>query len=223
MTAVWDQISKLEQQITQMLCAYSTDASHHTVENYTWYNQIYSSSSFRRAHVEVVDFRKTHNIYILHSTIFPHYNDPSPIWGFDAVCGPNKITGAFHDFSNGGDLNHPMMQWFSNQSNGIKWKKQRQLPDWATAIFSPSMIAAGNISETDELDALCNVAVNSLEYYLCNVGKELDNPCDFRAAQDYYCQNQKKNPHVVNSMVSMGVPKDTVIEFVNTVLFPESN
>lgn len=222
MTAVWDQVINLEKQLTQVISAYSTNASQHSIGDYTWYNQIYSSPTFRRAHIEIVDFRETHNIYILHSTIFPHYNDPSPIWGFDAVCGPRKITGAFHDFSNGGDPEHVMMHWFKKQSSEFKWKKPRQLPEWAQAIFSPSMIAAGNISEGEELDSLCDIAINSLEYYLSNVGKKTHKSCDYQSVQDYYCQNQKKNPHVVNSMVAMGVPKDIVVDFVDTVLFPES-
>lgn len=222
MTAIWDQIINLEKKFTQVISAYCTNVSQHAVGDYTWYNQIYSSPTFRRAHIEIVDFRETHNIYILHSTIFPHYTDPSPIWGFDAVCGPRKITGAFHDFSSGGDPEHDMMHWFKKQSSDVKWKKQRQLPEWAQNIFSPSMIAAGNISEGDELTALCNIAIDSLEYYLSNVGKTTHKMCDFQSVQDYYCQNQKKNPHVVNSMVAMGVPKDIVVDFVDTVLFPES-
>lgn len=222
MTAVWNKVSKLADAILDTFSLNSTASHIHTERNYDWTNVIFTSSRYRRAHLEVVDFRKTHNIYIVHATVFPHYNDPSPIWGFDAVCGPNKITGTFHDFSSAGDENHPMMRWFRDRVTDYQWRKPRKLPDWAQAIFSPSMIAAGNVTEGAELDALCNLAITSLQYYMLNVGNTQESLGDYCMAQDRYCRYQKKNPHVVNSMVAMGVPEDTMRQFVDTVLFPES-
>lgn len=189
--------------------------------NYNWYNAIYISDRYRRAHIEIVDNRISHKIYILHCTIFPHFNDPSPIWGFDAVCGPNKITGAFHDFSYAGDKDHAMMLWFKDRSKSIEWKKERNLPEWAQMIFSPAMIAAGNISDEDELNQLCDFGLTSLDYYLKNVGITQESGSDFHMAQNRYCYYQKQNPHVINSMVKMGVPELTMQNFVKEVLFPE--
>ena len=100
--AVWNKIEELagwiEQQFQQ-----TGQLESEPLDQYDWYNRLYTSTSYRRAHIQIVDKRSTHKIYILHATIFPHTNDPSPIWGFDAVCGLNKITGAFHDFSPAGD------------------------------------------------------------------------------------------------------------------------
>ena len=87
---------------------------------YDWYNRLYTSDRFRRAHVEIVDKTQTAKILVLHCTIFPHYNDPSPIWGCDLVCGPSKITGAFHDMSNGGDPDHELMQYFADQTKDLQ-------------------------------------------------------------------------------------------------------
>jgi hypothetical protein len=218
MTAVWNKVEQLagllKEQFLQTGKLYS-EADHNGWENY-----LYSSERYRRAHVEIVDFRKTHNLYILHSTVFPHYTDTSPIWGFDAVCGPSKITGAFHDFSSAGNDNHFMMTWFSEETKTYKWRKPRQLPPWAQAIFSPSMIAAGNVREGEELDDLCSIAENSLNYYLANVGKTSNSSSV--DAQNRYCYYQKQNPHVINSMVAMGIPRDDMIKFVNDILFPET-
>lgn len=222
MTVVWDKVKELADTITDVFSLNSTYSTSHNVGNYNWVNEVFSNSKFRRAHVEIVDFRETHKVYILHATVFPHYNDPSPIWGFDAVCGPNKITGAFHDFSAAGDPQHSMMKWFREQSIEYKWKKPRALPPWAQAIFSPSMIAAGNVSEGEELDALINLAKQSLNYYMLNVGKTQDSLADFHMAQDRYCRYQKQNPHVINSMVAMGVSKEVMQQFVDEILFPES-
>lgn len=222
MTAVWCRINQLADIIKNKISENSSSHLSHTVEGFSWYNEIYSGDSFRRAHVEIVDFRESHKIYILHCTIFPHYNDNSPIWGFDAVCGPNKITGAFHDFSNGGAPDHFMMNWFSDRVSEYKWRKPRQLPPWAQAIFSQAMIAAGNVTEGDELDDLCKIALSSLDYYLDNVGLTQESAADFHMAHDRYCRYQKQNPHVANSMVSMGVPKELMDTFIREILFPES-
>ncbi len=220
MTAVWNKIEGLAETLK---IKFAETSSTQTNDNSSgWQNYLYTGPSYRRAHVEIVDFRSSHNIYILHSTIFPHFNDPSPIWGFDAVCGPNKITGAFHDFSNAGDSNHFMMQWFAKESKSYVWNKPRNLPEWAQAIFSPSMIAAGNVREGEELDSLCDIALKSVDYYLKNVGETQDWPNDYHMAQNRYCYYQKQNPHVINSMVAMGVSEQVMIKFVNEVLFPET-
>ena len=219
MTTVWSKISALAEHIESKF--QSTGESLPVDHDYGWYNALYTSPRYRRAHVEIVDFRETHNIYILHSTIFPHFNDPSPIWGFDAVCGPTKITGAFHDFSAAGDPVHPMMRWFGNEIQYYEWQKSRNLPEWASSIFSPNIVAAGNIRAGEELDRLCELATDSLDYYLSNVGNTQQDVADYHMAQNRYCHYQKQNPHVVKSMVSMGVSEDTMKSFVNTVLFPE--
>ena len=117
MSKVWDKIEALAKQIEQKF-AETGEPDQGVTDEYGWYNAIYSSQQYRRAHVEIVDFRETCNIYILHCTVFPHFNDPSPIYGFDAVCGPNKITGAFHDFSHAGDPTRFMYLWFKAQVNG---------------------------------------------------------------------------------------------------------
>jgi hypothetical protein len=220
MTVVWDKISKLAadiedrfKQTGEPLTGFQHD--------YTWYNSLYTSSRYRRAHVEIVDFRETHNIYILHVTVFPHFNDPSPIYGFDAVCGPNKITGAFHDFSLAGDPTSFMYLWFKARVNVLEWNKPRALPEWARQIFSPAMVAAGNLQDEAEIDQLCETALTTLDFYLSKVGYDQQSGADFHMAQNRYCHYQKQNPHVIRSMVSMGVPEPTMKRFVNEILFPE--
>ena len=217
---VWSRIEQLAKDLQGKFAATSSFYSWHNFEG--WGNDLYSGPTYRRAHVEIVDFRKTHNIYILHSTVFPHFNDSSPIWGFDAVCGPSKITGAFHDFSSGGNSDHPMMKWFAEETKKYGWNKPRELPHWAKQIFSPSMIAAGNIREGRELDDLCKIAQDSIDYYLENVGETQDWPTDYLMAQNRYCRYQKQNPHVINSMVAMGIPREQMQKFVDEVLFPET-
>lgn len=220
MTVVWDKISKLAADIEDKF-KQTGEPEKDVTDDYGWYNAIYTSRSYRRAHVEIVDFRETYNIYILHCTIFPHFNDPSPIWGFDAVCGPNKITGAFHDFSISGDPTSFMWLWFNAKVHGLEWNKPRQLPEWAQQIFSPAMVAAGNLQDEQEIDQLCSTALTTLDFYLANVGKDQQDVTDYHMAQNRYCHYQKQNPHVIRSMISMGVEENTMKRFVQEVLFPE--
>ena len=221
MTAVWDKIAKLAVDIEQKFKE-TGEPLQGSAHEYSWYNSLYSSNRYRRAHVEIVDNRDTHNLYILHVTVFPHFNDPSPIYGFDAVCGPNKITGAFHDFSHAGDPQSPMYLWFKARVHGLEWNKPRALPEWAQQIFSPAMVAAGNLQDETEIDQLCNTALTTLDFYLKNVGIGQQDVADYHMAQNRYCHWQKQNPHVVKSMVSMGVPEDKIRSFVRDVLFPET-
>jgi hypothetical protein len=218
MTAVWDKIESLASYIEQRFdeTGVLLDSPH----EYTWYNKIYTSTGYRRAHIEIVDFRATHKIYILHCTIFPNANNPAPIWGFDAVCGASKITGAFHDFSWAGGCTE-MESWFADRVRNIEWNKPRELPEWARKIFSPSMVAAGNVQAGAELDGLVELAKDTLDYYLANVHKHKQADVDSTDHQNNYCYWQKQNPHVVRSMVAMGVPEDTMRQFVNEILFPE--
>lgn len=221
MNKIWDKISNLAEHIEQKFkeTGYKEPSNTH---DYNWYNSIYSSMRYRRAHVEIVDKRESYGIYILHSTIFPHFNDRSPIWGFDAICGQNKITGAFHDFSPAGDPGHQMIKWFGARTANMKWNKQRDLPNWAKEIFSSNMVAAGNIQEQEELTDLSNLVLDSLDYYLEQVGYTQQSGSDYHMAQNRYCYYQKQNPQVVKSMVSMGVPEPVITKFVDEILFPET-
>lgn len=222
MTLAWDKISKLADDITAKFNATGTTIDASSTDQYSWHNELWTSDRYRRAHVEVVDKREEHKIFILHVTVFPHFNDPSPIYGFDAVCGPNKITGAFHDFSHAGDPQSFMYLWFKARVHELEWNKPRKLPEWAQQIFSPAMVAAGNLQDEAEIDQLCSTALTTLDFYLKNIGLEQQSGADFHMAQNRYCYYQKQNPHVVNSMVAMDIPKPVIQQFVSEILFPES-
>jgi hypothetical protein len=83
------------------------------------------------------------------------------------------------------------------------------------------MVAAGNLQDELEIDQLCSTALTTLDFYLKNVGMEQQSGADYHMAQNRYCHWQKQNPHVIKSMVSMGVPEATMTQFVKEVLFPE--
>jgi hypothetical protein len=137
----------------------------HTDVDFSWKNYVWTSKNFRRAHIEIVDASATKKMWVMHMCIFPHYNCPDPIFGFDIVCGQNKITGAFHDFSKVGDSF--LYEWYQTKMSKLTWSKPRQLPEWALEIFSPNMLAAGNIQTQEELDQLKQTVIDNLNFYLC--------------------------------------------------------
>ena len=186
-----------------------------------WVNKVWASSLYRRAHIDVVDARKTKGLWMMHCCIFPHTHNPAPIFGFDVIAGKNKITGCFFDYSPAGDPEHPMLEYFSEESNKLEWNKKRKLPDWAERIFSNSMIAAGNVSESSELEQLTAMAKNGISHYLDTVGETNNTANNTIAAQNFYAQNQKMNPHTPKVMVSLGLSEEDVQMFIQQCLFPE--
>jgi len=217
----WDRVDSLAAYIRSRFADTGTEITE-DLSDYDWQNHIYVGKHYRRAHLQIIDRRDTHRVYIAHATVFPHYNDPSPIFGFDVVAGAGKITGAFLDYSSAGDPDHDMIRWFAKHVSNYSWDRIRDLPSWGRAIFSRNMVAVGNIRDREELGDFCVLSRQSLDYYLRNVGKTEQSGFDFHMAQNRYCRYQKQNPHVVRSMVSMGVPEATIQRFVDKILFPEA-
>jgi len=180
----------------------------------------YSSMRYRRAHISIVDARETKKLYLLHVTVFPHTNDPSPIFGFDIVCGPTKVSGAFHDFSISGDPTSFMYLWYKAKVAGLEWNKPRELPDWGKAIFSPAMVAIGAVGE-EELDAFIKLGLENLDFYLANVGKDQQDVATYEMAQNRYCHYQKQNPRTPASLQHLGFTEQEAFDFVANNLFPE--
>jgi len=223
MIEVWPEANKLADNIINKFAGYEVvqidpKYEHHS-DNFTWKNYLWTCSRFRRAHIEIVDATKNHKMWVMHMCIFPHYDSPDPIFGFDVVCGKNKITGAFHDFSR--VSNSHVYDWYQDKMSKVEWNKPRELPGWAKAIFSPNMVAAGNIQTQEELDQLTQTVIDNLDYYLYNIGT-VDKWKQHFEAHNNYCKNQKLNPHTPAMMVNFGVDKTVFMNFMDEILFPET-
>lgn len=181
---------------------------------------MFSSGRYRRAHISTINAIETNKLFLLHVTIFPHLHDPSPIYGFDIVCGPTKVSGAFHDFSLSGDKESFMYLWFESKVKGLEWNKPRELPDWGKAIFSPAMVAIGAVGQT-ELDEFILIGLETLDFYLANVGLEQQDVASFEMAQNRYCHYQKQNPRTPASLQHLGFTKEEAELYVRDTLFPE--
>lgn len=221
---VWDTLIEIQHLLEDNFGRTGQEINEPGMERFNqpgWVNRVWSSDLYRRAHVDVVDARATKGLWMMHCCIFPHIHNPAPIYGFDVIAGKNKITGCFHDYSSAGDSEHPMMDWFAEEAQKLDWNKTRKLPDWAERIFSPSMIAAGNVSDEKELEQIFAMARHTVAHYLSTVAETNNTVNNTIEAQNYYCENQKQNPHTPRVMVSLGLSEADVQVFIQECLFPE--
>lgn len=186
-----------------------------------WINRVWSGENYRRAHIDVVDVRNTKKLWMMHCCIFPHLHNSAPIFGFDVIAGPGKITGCFVDFSPTINIDHEMCKWFSKQVSTLNWKRQRELPDWAQRIFSKDMVAAGFVKEQQELEQIVNLAKTTVNYYLDTIANTNHTVNNVAQQHNYYAENQKKNPHTPRVMASLGLDQEDVHVFIEQCLFPE--
>lgn len=224
MSQVWDTLIQIQKLLEESFNKTGIEISEPGMERFNqpgWVNRVWTSDKYRRAHVDVVDTRDSKGLWMMHCCIFPHTHNPAPIYGFDVIAGKNKITGCFHDYSKAGDDNHPMMQWFADEVAKLEWRRERALPEWATNIFSKSMIAAGNVQDEQELEQIFEIVKTTISHYLSTVSETNNTAEDTTEAQNYYAINQKCNPHTPRVMASLGLDPEDIRVFIQDCLFPE--
>ena len=219
MSVIFDKMKELSSELYLEIAKGNREIERSDLNKYPWTNRIFRGNRFRRGHLEVLDVTESKKMWIMHICIFPHLDDSSPIFGFDVICGANKITGVFLDFSCA-DESHPMNIWFKEKTKDLVWKKDRELPDWGKRIFSPNMIAAGQVNTDEELEQVINVAKECLKYYVQNVGMTIGH-FNNSLAHNHYCVNQKQNVHTQRFLVNCGYDPKDVSLFIDKHLFPE--
>ena len=223
MSKVWDTLIEIQNLLEESFERTGTEIFEPGMDRFNqpgWINRVWTSDRYRRAHVDVVDARETKGLWMMHCCIFPHTHNPAPIYGFDVIAGKNKITGCFHDYSPAGDQFHPMIEWFGEQVAKLEWRRERELPDWAKRIFTTHMVAAGNVQDEAELQQITDLARTTLAHYLESVAETNNTTLDTTSYQNYYCDNQKQNPHTPRVMASLGLDEDDVRVFIQDCLFP---
>ena len=226
---IWDTLIKTQDDILDIFNEYAEETEEKTLNKFNqpengWLNRVWANKHVRRAHIDVVDVRKDKSLWMMHVCCFPTLDNGAPIYGFDVIAGKTKMTGAFHDFSSSsGGEDHPMVQWYQDEVKDFIPEKKRELPEWATNIFTPSMIAASNVKE-EEASVIIQIALDNLFTYLDTIGEhtgEGDRDLTL-ASQNYYCHNQQQNPHTPRVMKSLGLNETDVEKFCTDMLFPKS-
>ena len=227
MSIIWDRLIECKDEIIQIFDASATEYNEPGMDHFNndlWVNRVWRNDDVRRAHIDVVDARESKGLWMMHVCVFPVTNNDGPIYGFDVIAGKNKMTGAFHDFSaSSGGINHPMIEGYKEAVADFIPKKQRQLPEWATNIFTDKMLAAGNVSTEEEAVAIIELAQDNLRAYFGEIGEFTGNADEVStiAAQNYYCHNQQQNPHTPRTMKSLGLDEADVDRFCTDMLFPK--
>lgn len=233
MSVLWDRLIDCQHEIIDLFEKHGEETAEPGLDSFNkpesgWINRVWINDSVRRAHIDVVDARETKRLWMMHVCCFPVLGNNAPIYGFDVIAGQNKITGAFHDFSplfgaEEGDLHHPLQEWYAHAVEEFVPSKKRTLPEWAQNIFSPEMIAAGNVRTEDEAVSIIDLALENLSVWFESVPQYNNtmNPDQTVVAHDYYSINQQQNPHTANVMKSLGLDPDSVDTFCRDMLFPK--
>ena len=224
---IWDRLIKWKDETVNLLNKELVEYNEPGMDRFNndefgWVNRTWKNDYIRRAHVDVVDVRDSKKLWMAHVCLFPELTNGGPIYGFDIIAGEKKVTGAFHDFSPLLQKQHPLTEWFIEENKWFTPSKERELPDWAKAIFSGGMIAAGNVQDEKELNQICTMAVSNLANYIDKIRGhhgEADRE-DVIKAQNYYCEHQQQNPHTPRVMQSLGLPEDDIKLFCEDNLFP---
>lgn len=229
MSIIWNKLIECQDNIIQIFNEQATEFQEPGLDYFNkpdggWINRVWKNDHIRRAHIDVVDARKTKGLWMMHVCIFPDLRNNGPIYGFDVIAGAKKMTGAFHDFSaSSGGEDHPMVIGYKDAVKDFIPSKKRELPEWAQNIFTDSMIAAGNVRSEEEATAIIDLAVNNLETYFKEIPEYAghgDRDVTL-ACQNYYCENQQQNPHTPRTMKSLGLNEADVDKFCTDMLFPK--
>tara|TARA_X000001382_G_scaffold130731_1_gene126680 strand:+ start:1162 stop:1842 length:681 start_codon:yes stop_codon:yes gene_type:complete len=224
---IWDNLIEIQRFLENKFEETGTEIQEEGMDQFNrpgWVNRVWTSNAYRRAHVDVVDARETKKLWMMHVCIFPHLSSDGPVFGFDVIAGQKKITGCFFDFSPTIDKDHKMINWFGNTMAKYGYNKTRTLPEWAQQIFSPYMVAAGNVSEESEMEMITKMIHEGAEYYLDYIERtndSMDGLFEGIKAQNRYAYYQKQNPHTPRTMTSLGLGEDDVRLFIDKCLFPE--
>ena len=222
---MWNQLLKFKDFIIEHMNDIGENYIEPEMEEFNqkdWINLTWKTKDFRRCHLDVVDVRKSKKLWMMHFCIFPILNNTSPIYGFDVIAGEKLLTGAFHDFSPI-IKKHEMNSYFDKKMKKFIPKKKRELPQWAKNIFSDSMLAASNVKDEHELKEILKISKDNLIFYTNNINKYsfFDNDINIiKERQNYYCENQKQNPHTSRVMKSLGLNDEKVNKFCSKLLFP---
>lgn len=228
MSVIWDRLIECKDEIINIFDANATEYEEPGLAHFNndlWINRVWRNDHVRRAHIDVVDARDTKGLWMMHVCVFPVLTNGGPIYGFDVIAGKNKMTGAFHDFSASADIDNPMIAGYKEAVADFIPTKQRQLPEWATNIFSDKMLAAGNVSTEEEAVAIIELAQDNLRAYFDEIGEFTGEYSSdiVTACQNYYCHNQQQNPHTPRTMKSLGLDEADVDKFCTDMLFPKIN
>jgi len=210
---IWDNYIQMAFIVNAKMISFGATEDKTVVEGDGWVHttQTYSHKKLDRGTcISIVDARESKKLWMMHVAAFAADDIPAPIYGFDIITSPTKVTGCFHDLS---QTVHDQLLFESDFVS----KRTRELPDWAKEIFSSNMIATALPSD-DQIPQLVEIGLNNLDRYL-NFLKKSEKTNDQEVINHHcskkskYCYNQLQNTNSKNVMVSLGLEKEYVESF----------
>ena len=188
-----------------------------STETLQWTNVLLESGRFRHGHVET--FVVADRLSVLHVCLFPHLDDPGPIFGFDMIAGPARVTGIFLDLSpTTGQADGPGLGEVRAAQGVGAFQHPRVLPEWGD-IFSADCLAI-RPADLDEVARAIHFAQAALD--ACLTGTRVrapDRSAEVSAGQARYIAAQRRNEHTFRMLAGLIGP-DKARGFIDQVLFP---
>lgn len=187
-----------------------------------WRNLLLTGPGFRRAHVE--DLGVPGRLAVLHVCVFPHLDDPAPVFGFDLVGGPARVTGVFMDLSP--VLTDPLPDRPALRLRDVlaaaeidRLGERRAVPPWGD-IFSDDFVALRphGLAEVARLAALGQTALAGFLDALAPGAAPAARP-RIAAGQDRYGAAMRQNTHTLRMLAGL-IGGDPARRFIDEVLFP---
>lgn len=192
-----------------------------------WSNLLLSGRLFRHAHVETLHIPG--RLSVLHVCLFAHLDDAAPIFGFDMIAGPSRVTGIFLDFSAVLAGEQGLVQPRSAQpslrlSDAVdpallaNFAERRILPDWGD-IFSCDVLAVRPV-DMAEIERALALARQALDRWLSAPGRPVRAcPAAIAAGQARYIAGQRRNEHTRRMLTGL-IGDVAARRFIDEVLFP---
>jgi phycocyanobilin:ferredoxin oxidoreductase len=180
-----------------------------------WENTLLRATTFRRAHVETLNVPG--RVSVLHVCVFPHYDDPAPVFGFDMVAGPARITGIFLDLSPvTARPPCPRLRDVVDPAALARFATRRAPPGWGD-IFSADLLAIRplDLGEARRAVALAETALDGL----LTATRQPAAAVSAAAGQARYIAGQRRNEHTLR-MLEGFIGEAPARRFIDTVLFP---
>ena len=223
---LFDRLRELAEQLSDNFSShlkeYDNENHIHAGDLPGWSDRFWKSDMIRKAHLKTIEPVGKNKMWLMHINVFPEFNVDLPIFGLDIVATPTKVSGVFCDYSktHEGICTNLYQTYFHETVKDLSWKRERELPPWAQEIFSVDMMAAGTVKVGEELDQLCETAINLQQFYLENIMRVFpDDKVNTKEAQNKYCINQKMNKMLHGSILAMGIPEQLKDQYVDNVLF----
>lgn len=185
----------------------------------TWINLKFNTDSIRYGHLE---YFKADNdkVEVVHSTCYPQFDTPLPIFGFDIIALNKKVTGIFCDVTPSPHDHLILRSILSTYHNAHK-NKIRTLPGWAE-FFSPQFLAV--TPEESNWTDISEQCENLFEKYLIYANRITDklskkDSVTHKEGQNNYSLQQQKNTKTINAL-SAYIGREEAKAFVEKILFP---